>query len=111
MLRPGRRTRSLGHAGRCCRARSGRIYIATRDNRLDEQVKRFADKAEKVDDAFGVLSESTEALAKYVEMTKATVTSLQQLRQQLAGYARGLDHSAASYEHTDAQHAAAFKGA
>lgn len=64
-----------------------------------------------MDDAFGVLSESTEALAKYVEMTKATVTSLQQLRQQLAGYARGLDHSAASYEHTDAQHAAAFKGA
>ncbi|MEU9121166.1 type VII secretion target [Streptomyces sp. NPDC048506] len=80
-------------------------------DRLDEQVKHFADKAENVDDAFGVLSESTEALAKYLEMTQATVTSLQQLRQQLAGYARGLDHSAASYEHTDAQHAAAFKGA
>ncbi|MFI0790214.1 WXG100 family type VII secretion target [Streptomyces lydicus] len=79
--------------------------------RLDAQVKHFADKAESVDDAFGVLSESTEALAKYVEMTQATVTSLQQLRQQLGGYARGLDHSAASYEYTDAQHAAAFKGA
>ncbi|MFF4607663.1 WXG100 family type VII secretion target [Streptomyces sp. NPDC001339] len=80
-------------------------------NRLDEQVKHFADKAENVDDAFGVLSESTEALAKYVEMTKATVHSLQQLRQQLAGYAKGLDHSAATYEHTDAQHATVFKGA
>ncbi|WP_329129590.1 type VII secretion target [Streptomyces caniferus] len=81
------------------------------DDRLDAQVKHFADKAENVDDAFGVLSESTEALAKYVEMTQATVTSLQQLRQQLAGYARGLTQSAASYEHTDAQHAAVFKGA
>ncbi|MFI1617043.1 WXG100 family type VII secretion target [Streptomyces lydicus] len=79
--------------------------------RLDAQITHFADKAENVDDAFGVLSESTEALAKYVDMTRATVTSLQQLRRQLAGYARGLDHSAASYEHTDAQHAAAFKGA
>ncbi|MFE7785877.1 type VII secretion target [Streptomyces nigrescens] len=80
-------------------------------DRLDAQIKHFADKAENVDDAFGVLSESTETLEKYVEMTQATVTSLQQLRQQLAGYARGLDHSAASYEHIDAQHAAAFKGA
>lgn len=80
-------------------------------DRLDAQVKRFADKAENVDDAFGVLSESTEALAKYVEMTQATVTSLEQLRQQLAGYAKGLGQSAASYEHTDAQHAAVFKGA
>ncbi|WP_438486615.1 WXG100 family type VII secretion target [Streptomyces sp. S186] len=80
-------------------------------DRLDEQVARFADKAENVDDAFGVLSESTEALAQYVEMTKATVHSLQQLRKQLAGYAGGLDHSAAGYEFTDAQHATMFKGA
>ncbi|MFB6438922.1 type VII secretion target [Streptomyces sp. NPDC056411] len=80
-------------------------------DRLDGQIKHFAGKAENVDDAFGVLSESTEALAKYVEMTKATVTSLQQLRRQLAGYASGLDHSAAGYEHTDVQHAAGFKEA
>ncbi|QRX95836.1 WXG100 family type VII secretion target [Streptomyces noursei] len=80
-------------------------------DRLDEQVARFADKAENVDDAFGVLSESTEALAQYVEMTKATVHSLQQLCRQLAGYASGLDRSAAGYESTDAQHTAMFKGA
>ncbi|MFI9078398.1 ESX-1 secretion-associated protein [Streptomyces sioyaensis] len=75
------------------------------------QVKQFADKAENVDDAFGVLSESTEALAKYVDMTRATVTSLQELRRQLDGYAAGLHHSAASYEHTDAEQAHKFGGA
>ncbi|REK84649.1 ESX-1 secretion-associated protein [Streptomyces inhibens] len=80
------------------------------ESRLEGQINRFADKAENVDDAFGVLSESTEALAKYVEMTQATVKSLQQLHKQLAGYAAGLDHTAANYEHTDAQHAVEFKG-
>ncbi|MGX7757841.1 WXG100 family type VII secretion target [Streptomyces angustmyceticus] len=81
------------------------------NDRLAGQVKQFADKAENVDDAFGVLSESTEALAKYADMTRATVTSLQQLRGQLAGYAVGLHHSAANYEHADTGQATAFKGA
>ncbi|GAA2577568.1 WXG100 family type VII secretion target [Streptomyces tubercidicus] len=81
------------------------------NDRLEGQVKQFADKAENVDSAFGVLSESTEALAKYVDMTRATVTSLQQLRKQLSGYAAGLNHTAANYEHTDAGQANAFKGA
>ncbi|MFI0903924.1 WXG100 family type VII secretion target [Streptomyces sioyaensis] len=80
-------------------------------DRIEGQVKQFADKAANVDDAFGVLSESTEALAKYVDMTRATVISLQQLRQQLAGYAAGLNHSATSYEHTDADQANKFRGA
>ncbi|TXC93853.1 type VII secretion target [Streptomyces sp. ISID311] len=80
------------------------------ESRLEGQVNQFAKKAENVDEAFGVLSESTETLAKYVEMTRSTVKNLQQLHQQLAGYAAGLDRTAANYEHTDAQHAAAFKG-
>ncbi|MGX1758356.1 WXG100 family type VII secretion target [Streptomyces lydicus] len=79
--------------------------------RLEGQVSKFAGKAEKVDDAFGVLGESTEALDKYVEMTQATVKSLQQLRKQLAGYATGLARTAANYEHTDTQHAAELRGA
>ncbi|MFE2161743.1 type VII secretion target [Streptomyces lydicus] len=80
------------------------------ESRLAGQVNLFANKAENVDDAFGILSESTDALAEYVEMTRATVTSLQQLHQQLSGYAAGLDRTAANYEHTDAEHAAAFQG-
>ncbi|KWT63872.1 WXG100 family type VII secretion target [Streptomyces rimosus] len=79
--------------------------------RLEEQITAFAGRAENVDDAFGVLSESTEALQKYVEMVQATVVSLQQLRRQLAGYAGGLNHSAAAYEHAEARHASAFQGA
>ncbi|WP_234346006.1 ESX-1 secretion-associated protein [Streptomyces sp. NRRL F-5755] len=78
--------------------------------RLEGKVSTFASTAESVDGAFGVLSESTEALAKYVEMTQATVESLKHLREQLAGYAAGLEHNAAGYEHTDAQHAAGFRG-
>ncbi|MFI2240950.1 WXG100 family type VII secretion target [Streptomyces chrestomyceticus] len=80
------------------------------ERRLAGKVGAFASAAENVDDAFGVLSESTEALAAYVEMTRATVRSLQHLREQLAGYAAGLGHNAAGYEHADAQHAAGFKG-
>ncbi|MEU3988838.1 type VII secretion target [Streptomyces platensis] len=80
------------------------------EGRIQGQIHQFAKRAENVDDAFGVLSESTEALAKYVEMTRATVKSLQQLHQQLAAYAVGLDRTAANYEHTDAEHAAALKG-
>ncbi|MFE6689073.1 WXG100 family type VII secretion target [Streptomyces sp. NPDC057743] len=79
-------------------------------SRLEGQVSKFAGKAENVDDAFGVLSESTEALAKYVAMTQSTVKSLQQLHKQLAGYAAGLNRTAANYEHTDAQHAAELRG-
>ncbi|MFF4955462.1 WXG100 family type VII secretion target [Streptomyces chattanoogensis] len=80
-------------------------------SRLEGQIGKFADKAENVDDAFGVLSESTEALAKYVEMTQATVKSLKQLHKQLAGYAAGLNHTATNYEQTDTQHAAELRGA
>lgn len=80
------------------------------ERRLEGKVGTFASAAVNVDGAFGVLSESTEALATYVEMTQATVKSLQRLREQLAGYAVGLDHNAANYEHTDARHAAGFRG-
>ncbi|MFI0260236.1 WXG100 family type VII secretion target [Streptomyces sp. NPDC017056] len=80
------------------------------ERRLAGKVGTFASAAVNVDGAFGVLSESTEALTKYVEMTQATVKSLQHLREQLAGYAAGLDHSAASYEQTDAQHVAGLRG-
>ncbi|MFH9425235.1 hypothetical protein [Streptomyces sp. NPDC017529] len=43
----------------------------------------------------------TSATATGSEAWRTTI-SLQGLREQLAGYAAGLDHNAASYEHTDA---------
>ncbi|MGC0311885.1 ESX-1 secretion-associated protein [Kitasatospora acidiphila] len=68
---------------------------------MDGQLSTFATKAENVNDAFGVLAESTEALGKYVQMTQATVTSLRQLQNQLEGYSLGLAAVVKAYKATD----------
>jgi uncharacterized protein YukE len=69
------------------------------------QVATFAAKAENVNDAFGVLPESTDVLQKYVAMTQATVVSLQKLQQQLQGYSATLTAAVVAYQETDRRHA------
>ncbi|MCC9310880.1 ESX-1 secretion-associated protein [Kitasatospora sp. RB6PN24] len=68
---------------------------------MDGQLTTFATDAENVNDAFGVLAESTEALGKYVQMTQATVTSLRQLQTQLQGYSAGLAATVKAYKDAD----------
>jgi uncharacterized protein YukE len=77
---------------------------------LDGRITEFAARAEKVDDAFGVLAESTEALAKYVEMTQSTVTALRELSAGLATYAEGLRQNVAAYQESDTAQAQRFGG-
>ncbi|MDH6143592.1 MULTISPECIES: type VII secretion target [Kitasatospora] len=72
---------------------------------LDGQVTTFAAKGENVNDAFGVMAESVDALQKYVAMTQATVTSLRQLQTQLQGYSDTLTAAVVAYQNTDRQHA------
>ncbi|MGX1760871.1 type VII secretion target [Streptomyces lydicus] len=84
-------------------------FTASADQ-LDDRIRAFATRAENVDDAFGVMSESTEALSRYVEMTHHTVTALQQLRAGLQHYAAGLNHTVASYQGADAAQAQQFGG-
>ncbi|MFI0155650.1 ESX-1 secretion-associated protein [Streptomyces lydicus] len=79
-------------------------------DRLDGRISAFASRAEKVDDAFGVMSESTEVLAQYVDMTRHTVTSLRQLSAGLKHYAAGLHHTVSSYRSADAAQAQQFGG-
>ncbi|MDH6118694.1 methyl-accepting chemotaxis protein [Kitasatospora sp. GAS204A] len=78
---------------------------------LGGQIGTFESKAENVNDAFGVLSESTAVLQQYVAMTQATVTSLRQLQTQLQQYSAGLDQTAANYRKTDQHHAKKLRGA
>ncbi|MER0484643.1 type VII secretion target [Streptomyces sp. Edi2] len=77
---------------------------------LDGRISTFASRAENVDDAFGVMSESTEVLSQYVEMTRHTVTSLRQLSAGLKHYAAGLHHTVASYQESDSAQAQQFGG-
>lgn len=72
---------------------------------LKEQVTTFATKAENVNDAFGVLAQSTAALTQYVAMTQATVANLQRLQTQLSGYSEAVQASVAAYQQTDQTHA------
>jgi uncharacterized protein YukE len=74
-------------------------------SQLRTKVSAFAAQAENVNDAFGVMSQSTEALAKYVQMTQSTVTALQGLANALDHYATGIDQTVASYQATDQAHA------
>ncbi|WP_328688640.1 ESX-1 secretion-associated protein [Streptomyces caniferus] len=78
--------------------------------RLDSRIGLFASRAENVDDAFGVMSESTEVLSQYVEMTRSTVTSLRELGAGLKHYAAGLHHTVASYQGADVEQARKFGG-
>ncbi|MHB6910199.1 type VII secretion target [Streptomyces sp. CB02959] len=87
----------------------GKDFTASADH-LDNRISAFASRAENVDDAFGVMSESTETLSQYVEMTRHTVTSLQQLRTGLQHYAAGLQHTVATYQASDAAQAQQFGG-
>ncbi|MEY9944631.1 type VII secretion target [Kitasatospora sp. GAS1066B] len=82
----------------------------TASNSLGGQIDTFAGAAENVNDAFGVLSESTACLQKYVAMTQATVTSLRQLQSQLQQYSDGLDQTAKHYQQTDQHHAKKLRG-
>ncbi|PYC68027.1 ESX-1 secretion-associated protein [Streptomyces tateyamensis] len=68
---------------------------------LGGQITAFGSKAENVNDAFGVLAESTDALQKYVTMTQATVVSLQQLQAQLEGYSQALATTVTNYQTAD----------
>ncbi|MER0480896.1 type VII secretion target [Streptomyces sp. Edi2] len=77
---------------------------------LDGRISTFATRAENVDDAFGVMAESTEVLSQYVEMTRDTVTSLRQLSTGLRHYAAGLEHTVASYQGADSAQAQRFGG-
>ncbi|MFE0457643.1 type VII secretion target [Kitasatospora sp. NPDC058965] len=70
---------------------------------LSGQITTFANKAENVNDAFGVMAESNDALQKYVEMTRATAVSLQQLQAQLEGYSQALATTVKNYQ-TAEQH-------
>ncbi|WP_030372048.1 type VII secretion target [Streptomyces rimosus] len=78
--------------------------------RLDDRISTFATRAENVNDAFGVMSESTEVLSQYVEMTRQTVTSLRQLSAGLRHYAAGLQYTVASYQGSDSAQAQQFGG-
>ncbi|MFE7313100.1 MULTISPECIES: ESX-1 secretion-associated protein [unclassified Streptomyces] len=84
-------------------------FISSSDH-LDGRISTFATRAENVDDAFGVMSESTEVLSQYVEMTRHTVTSLRQLSAGLKHYAAGLQHTVASYQEVDSAQAQQFGG-
>ncbi|MFH8634947.1 ESX-1 secretion-associated protein [Streptomyces lydicus] len=77
---------------------------------LDSRIIAFTSRAENVNDAFGVMSESTEVLSQYVEMTRNTVASLRQLSAGLKHYAAGLQHTVASYHGADAEQARKFGG-
>ncbi|MFG2141531.1 ESX-1 secretion-associated protein [Streptomyces sp. NPDC048650] len=77
---------------------------------LDGRIDAFAARAENVNDAFGVMSESTEVLSQYVEMTRNTVTSLRRLSAGLRHYAAGLQHTVASYHGADFVQAQQFGG-
>lgn len=95
---------------------STRITALSRDfthasSDLGTEIDGFATSAENVNDAFGVLSESTEALTKYVEMTQATVTSLRQLQQHLEKYSEGLKQTVTNYQAGDQAQAQSFGGA
>ncbi|GGX36647.1 type VII secretion target [Streptomyces noursei] len=79
-------------------------------NHLEGSISTFAARAENVNDAFGVMSESTDALAKYVEMTRRTVDALKELRSGLQHYAEGLHHTVAAYQASDAAQAQQFGG-
>ncbi|MDH6131682.1 hypothetical protein P3T37_001056 [Kitasatospora sp. MAA4] len=76
---------------------------------LDPKIKTFGTNAENVNDAFGILAESTAALQKYVAMTQATVTSLQQLSTQLQGYSDALAQTVTAYQKADQAHATQLK--
>ncbi|WP_274916634.1 WXG100 family type VII secretion target [Streptomyces sp. WZ-12] len=84
-------------------------FTASADH-LDSRVSDFAKRAENVDDAFGVMSESTEVLSQYVEMTRHTATSLQELCTGLRNYGSGLHHTMASYQGADIAQAQQFGG-
>jgi uncharacterized protein YukE len=84
-------------------------FTASADH-LDGRVKAFATRAENVNDAFGVMSESTEALSKYVAMTQSTVTALRQLSIGLRNYAAGLHHTVVSYQGADSAQSQHFGG-
>ncbi len=75
---------------------------------LDGCIGDFAERAENVDDSFGVLSESTGTLSPYVEMTRHTTTALQKLSAGLRNYAAGLHHNLASYQDTESARAQQF---
>ncbi|BDM74487.1 hypothetical protein HEK616_79740 (plasmid) [Streptomyces nigrescens] len=77
---------------------------------MDDRITTFATRAENVDDAFGVMSESTEVLSQYVEMPRHTVTSLRQLSAGPRHYAAGLQHTATSYQASDSAQAQQFGG-
>jgi hypothetical protein len=77
----------------------------TQAQTLGGQITAFGSKAENVNDAFGILAESTAALQQYVQMTQATVTSLQGLQAQLQGYSEGLAATVKAYQKTDQHHA------
>ncbi|WP_369359040.1 WXG100 family type VII secretion target [Streptomyces sp. cg2] len=84
-------------------------FTASADH-LESRVGDFAKQAENVDDAFGVMSESTEALTQYVEMTQHTATTLRELSAGLRNYAAGLHHTVASYQGADSDQAQQFGG-
>jgi hypothetical protein len=87
----------------------GNDFTASGDH-LDGRISAFAMRAENVNDAFGVMSESTQALSTYVEMTRNTVTALRQLRTTLQNYAEGLHHTVTAYQATDSAPAQQFGG-
>ncbi|MFF7412023.1 ESX-1 secretion-associated protein [Streptomyces lydicus] len=84
--------------------------FASSSDHLDGRISAFASRAENVDDAFGVMSESTEVLSQYVEMTRHTVTSLRHLSAGLKNYAAGLHHTVATYRESDSAQAQQFGG-
>lgn len=84
-------------------------FMASADH-LDGRISAFATRAENVNDAFGVMSQSTEALSKYVAMTQSIVTALRQLSAGLRNYAEGLHHTVASYQAADAAQSRQFGG-
>jgi uncharacterized protein YukE len=84
--------------------------FSSSSSELRGKVSAFATRAENVNDAFGVMSQSTDALAKYVQMTQSTVTALQGLVGALDQYAAGLQQTVANYQATDHAHAQQLGG-
>nr|WP_202446595.1 type VII secretion target [Streptomyces sp. SID5468] len=77
---------------------------------LGGKVQAFASGAENVDDAFGVMSQSTDALAAYVRMTQSTVTALRSLVHALDQYATGLRQTVTDYQAVDQANAQRLGG-
>ncbi|MCX9191163.1 hypothetical protein C3Y87_07015 [Carbonactinospora thermoautotrophica] len=67
------------------------------------KVNEFGRVAPDVDDAFGVMSESTEALREYVSLAQHAAEDLEKLHQRLAGLAAVVEAAAKNYTTADSK--------